>query len=300
MPVEFGLALPIGPKPGHPIESFLSDIDATLTVLGERLTTLWMTDHFFWDDEPTYEAWTTLTYLIARSDRTVGPMVLGQNYRNPALLAKMAATLASLSGGRFIMGIGAGWKEDEYHAYGYEYPSPRIRLEQLEDTLEILTRMWREPGPQTYHGQHYRIEHAYCEPKPPRIPIVVGGGGTTTMRLAARFADIWNIPDAPFERYHDRLRVLHQHCVELGRDPATLRKSWFGRVAVADTEAEALALGGGRWTPDNAFVGTPDQVVAEMQRFVAIGCDYFMIEILGAPNPAVLALVRDELLPRLV
>jgi alkanesulfonate monooxygenase SsuD/methylene tetrahydromethanopterin reductase-like flavin-dependent oxidoreductase (luciferase family) len=261
-----------------------------------------MTDHFFWDDDPTHEAWTVLAFAAARYPAyEVGPMVLGQSYRNPALLAKAAATLQWLSGGRLIMGIGAGWKEDEYHAYGYDFPRAGVRLEQLEDTLEIMTRMWRQPGKVTYHGTHYRVHDAWCEPKPqPPIPLVVGGGGFKTMRLAARFADMWNISDKPLPVYVDRLKTLRLHCDNLGREWGSLRKTWFGRIAVGRSEAEAVARGGGHWTRANAFVGTPAQVVEQMSAFVEAGCDYFMVEVLGLPDPGVFGMVTEDVLPHIV
>ena len=298
MPVEFGLALPFGPQPGHDAD-FFRPFDDSLPLLGPRFRSVWMTDHFFWNEAPTYEAWTVLAYAAARyPDHQFGPMVLGQSYRNPALTAKMAATLHALSGGRFMMGIGAGWKEDEYHGYGYDFPRAGIRLEQLEDTLEIMTRLWQQPGPITYHGTHYRVENAWCEPRPnPTIPIVVGGGGYKTMRLAARFADMWNVSDMPRIVYTERLKTLRQHCDDVGRDWNSLRKSWFGRVVVGRTEAEAEARGGNQWTRANAFVGTPDQVAEEMAAFVDMGCDYFMVEILGLPDPEVIGMVTDEILP---
>ncbi len=300
MPVDFGLALPAGPAKGNEAD-FFGPSDASLPLLGPRFRSVWMTDHFMWGDEPTHEAWTTLAYMVARyPNHEIGPMVLGQSYRNPALLAKMAATLQWLSGGRFIMGIGAGWKEDEYAAYGYDYPRAGIRLEQLEDTLEIMTRLWRQPGKVTYHGAHYRVDEAMCEPKPaPPIPIVVGGGGIKTMRLAARFADMWNVSDTPLIVYSERLKTLRQHCDDIGRDWASLRKSWFGRIVVGRTEAEAEARGGGRWTRANAFAGTPSQIVEQMSAFVALDCDYFMVEVLGLPDPDVIGMFTEEIMPHL-
>src|SRR5579859_3504093 len=134
MSIEFGLALPAGPAKGQ-IDAYLTDLDKGLPLLGDRFKSLWMTDHFVRGDQPTYEAWTVMAYLAARYPHyEIGPMVLGQSYRNPALLAKMAATLSALCQGRFIMGIGAGWKEDEYHAYNFEFPSAGTRIDQLEDT----------------------------------------------------------------------------------------------------------------------------------------------------------------------
>ena len=301
--VDFGLGLLHGPPKGQ-LDAWLQDLDATIPQLRGHFRSLWMTDHFMWEGAPTYEAWTVLSYIAARyPDFEVGPMVLGQSYRNPALLALMAATLQTLCGGRFIMGIGAGWKEDEYHAYDYAFPSARIRLQQLEETLIILKKMWEEPGPVTYDGAHYRVKDAYCEPKPePRIPILVGGGGYTTMKHAARYADIWNFPDCPLGPYVERLRILRRHLEAIDRDPATLRCSWFGRVAIGRTEAEAAARGLSRedkWTPDRAFVGTPESIAEQMSGFVEIGCDYFMVDIIGAPDPEVVGMVIEELIPKL-
>ena len=300
MTVDFGLSLPAGPQKGQ-VEKWMAELDAILPRLAGRFRSIWMTDHFQWDDNPVHECWTVLAYAAAHWPQfEIGPIVLGQSYRNPALLAKMAATLQTLSGGRFIMGIGAGWKEDEYHAYGYPYPSAGVRVAQLEEALEILTRMWTQPGEVTYRGKHYCVIDAYCEPKPePVPPILVGGGGKTTTLLAARFADMWNLPDAPYDHYCERMAVLDAHCEAIGRDPASLRRTWFGRLAVGRTEAAALKLGYGKWTRANAFVGTPAQVVDEMGRFVAARVDYFMVEVLGLPDPDVLGMVLEEVLPKL-
>ena len=297
--VDFGLVFPAGPQKNR-IQQWLTDLDTLLPGLEGHFKSVWMTDHFFWEDEPTYEAWTVLAYAAARWPQfDLGPMVLGQSYRNPALLAKMGATLQMLSNGRFIMAVGAGWKEDEYHAYGYPFPSPGVRVEQLEDTLEIITRMWTEPGQVSYQGKHYNVTNAYCEPKPDPMPtMIVGGGGKKTMMLAARFADWWNIPDAKFEIYQERAAILKDHCTTIGRDPESIRLTWFGRLAVASSQAEAEALSDGVWTPERALVGTPAQVVAQIQRFVDIGVDYFMVEVLGLSDPEIRNLVLEEVLPK--
>ena len=301
--VDFGFSLLHGPPPGDN-GRFLADLDATLPQLKGHFRSIWMTDHFQWEGQPTFEAWTVMSYLLARyPDFEVGPMVLGQSYRNPALLALMAATLQNLSGGRFIMGIGAGWKEDEYRSYGYPYPEPRLRVQQLEETLIIFKKMWEEPGQVSFQGEHYSLADAWCEPKPePVIPIVVGGGGYTTMKHAAKYADIWNYPDTPLDRYLERQGILRRHLEAIDRDPATLRCSWFGRVAIGQTETEAEARGLSRadeWTRDNAFVGTPQQIAEQMNAFVENGCDYFMIDIIGAPAPEPLGLFTEEVVPQL-
>jgi alkanesulfonate monooxygenase SsuD/methylene tetrahydromethanopterin reductase-like flavin-dependent oxidoreductase (luciferase family) len=298
MTIDFGLVFPAGPRQ-HQINQWLDDLDNSLPELKGHFKSLWMTDHFFWADNPTYEAWTVLAFAAARWPQfELGPIVLGQSYRNPALLAKMGATLQTLCRGRFIMGVGAGWKEDEYHANGYSFPRGGIRVEQLEDTLEIIKRMWTEPGPVTYQGKHYSITNAYCEPKPePVPPIIVGGGGRKTMMLAARYADWWSIPDANITDYKERVTILREHCATIGRDPASLRLTWFGRLAVSNSEAEAEGLSHGEWTRDNALVGTSAQVVEQLQRFIELGVDYFMVEVLGLSNPDIMRIVLEEVLP---
>jgi alkanesulfonate monooxygenase SsuD/methylene tetrahydromethanopterin reductase-like flavin-dependent oxidoreductase (luciferase family) len=315
MTLDFGLGLPIaGPPKGGPVSKWLDDLDAVLPKLAGHFKSLWITDHFQWLDDPTYEAWTALSFLAARFPPfDVGPMVLGQSYRNPALLAKMAATLQCLSGGRFIMGIGAGWKEDEYHAYNFPYPPVGVRMEQLIDTLEILKRLWREPGKVTFHGKHYHVVDAYCEPKPdPVPPIMIGGGGERTMRIAARYADWWNLSDAGLAKYTDRLSVLKAQCERVGRDLSTLRLTWFGRLSVGKTEAEAVERGRlgfsshdeafphgkGIYTRENALVGTVSQIVEQMQQLKALGIDYFMIEVLDLNKPGILETVVEEILPK--
>lgn len=289
MAVEFGLVLPAGPRKGA-LERYLGDLDASLAQVERLFTGLWMTDHFFWEDEPTYEAWTVLAYIAARYPRfLIGPIVLSQSYRNPALLAKMGATLQHLSGGRLVMAVGAGWKEDEYRAYDYPFPALPVRLQQLHDTLEILKRLWTQPGRVTVHGTHYRVDDAYCEPKPdPLPPIIVGGGGPTTLKLAAQYADWWNLYDANWATYSARLDALRAACADVGRDFDSLRLTWFGRVALGATLDDALALSAGKWTPDNSFTGTAAQVVDLMRPFVAAGVDHFIVEVLDYANPAVL------------
>jgi alkanesulfonate monooxygenase SsuD/methylene tetrahydromethanopterin reductase-like flavin-dependent oxidoreductase (luciferase family) len=313
MTIDFGFSLLGGSPPSGPTSKWLDDLDQVLPQLEGHYRSLWMTDHFFWETDPTYEAWTAMCYLLARFPKyEVGPMVLGQSYRNPALLAKMGATLQALSGGRFIMGIGAGWKEDEYRAYGYDYPSAGVRIEQLGDTLEIMKRLWTELGKVTFQGKHYQIENAYCEPKPdPVPPIVVGGGGRKTMMLAARYADWWNLSDVNASKYAEYLAILKQHCETIGRDPSTLRLTWFGRLAVGKTQAEAEALGrlpngmaygtllGQSYNTENAFVGTPQQIIEQMMALVELGVDYFMTDILGLPDPDILGLVVEEILPQI-
>src|SRR5436189_1158095 len=157
----------------------------------------WVSDHFFagpggTPDRTCLEAWTRLAALARDTTKIrLGVLVAAIQYRNPALQAKIAAGVDHISSGRLEFGVGAGWKEDEYRAYGYDFPSPGDRVEQLRDGLEITRRLWQDDRA-TYHGKHYRIDDAVCAPKPtqrPRPPIWIGGAGPRVMRLAARYAD---------------------------------------------------------------------------------------------------------------
>jgi len=298
MTIEFGLA-PLPGPPADDLKGWLDDLETVLPTLEGHFRSLWLTDHFFSEGQPIYEAWTTMAFLAGRFPAfEVGSMVLSQSYRNPALLALMCGTLQSLSAGRLILGLGAGWKEDEYRAYNYDYPSPGKRIEQLEEAVEIVKMMWSEPGPLHYQGKHHQIANAIAEPRPEPVPrLVIGGGGAKTIGVAARHADWWNISDAGFERYRALMDVVDEACAAAERDPASLRRTWFGRLAVGETEEEAARLGGERWTRENAFVGTVEQVVESMKSFVDIGADYFMLEVQGLPDPAVVDRVIGEVLP---
>ena len=194
---------------------------------------LWAFDHFHTVPEPTdeltFESFTFLTSLAARTERVrLGHIVLSNGFRNPALVAKMASTLDVISDGRFEMGIGAGWKKDEWEAYGYGFPATKLRLDALEDSLGVLRAMLGH-GRATYEGTHARVRGAINLPKglqQPRVPIMVGGNGPErTWRMAARYADELNLDNMSVEDLETNLPVIHDRCNEIGRDPATLRIS---------------------------------------------------------------------------
>jgi F420-dependent oxidoreductase-like protein len=200
----------------------------------------WVFDHFTTVPEPTdeitFESFSTLAAVAMVTERVrIGHMVVCTGFRNPALTAKLSSTLDVISKGRFELGIGAGWKEDEWIAYGYGFPPTAERLDQLRDHLEVISRMLM-PGRATYEGEHATVRGAINEPKgiqQPRIPIVVGGNGkNVTMRLAARFADELNLVFRPIDEVVELMAIARQRCEEIDRDPATLRLSLY----VADTE----------------------------------------------------------------
>jgi F420-dependent oxidoreductase-like protein len=194
---------------------------------------IWLFDHFHTVPEPTdeitFESFTSLTALATLTKRVrIGHIVACAWYRNPALLAKMISTMDVLSGGRMELGLGAGWKEDEWRAYGYGYPETRVRLEGLHDALEIVGRMMG-PGHATYTGKHFSVRDAINVPKPlqkPHVPIMVGGNGpNVTWRLAAKYANELNLDGMSPSEVRDALPVIRRRCEEIDRDPETLRVS---------------------------------------------------------------------------
>ena len=214
-------------------------------------TRLWVSDHLFNDaDAETtdcLEAWSLLAALAVKTEGIrIGAMVTCQSYRNPALLAKIAADVDVMSGGRLEFGVGAGWKEIEYRAYGYPFPDGPTRVTQLIETLEICTRMWREKRA-TFHGKHYRIDDALCSPKPTQkpLPIWIGGSKPRVMRAAARYASAFNFnlgTSAQTETLKSAMFQMDEICRGAQRDPSTLLRSSFLMSTVGSTSARSEAL----------------------------------------------------------
>jgi alkanesulfonate monooxygenase SsuD/methylene tetrahydromethanopterin reductase-like flavin-dependent oxidoreductase (luciferase family) len=307
--IKFGLRMPDFPLDGSRGRAFTDQMINFLEPLQGKLDSAWVADHFvpwatFQDPfSDTPECWTSLVYLAGRlPGLDFGTIVACQSYRNPALLAKMAATLQTFSGGRFILGIGAGWKKDEYLAYGYEFPSRLDRLYQLDEAVQIIRKLWREPKA-TYHGQYYHVEDAICQPKPdPLPPLMVGGGGKKiTLRIAAQYADWWNVPGCSAETYQELLEVLRGHCQKVGRDYDQIVKTWCSDcVAIAPTHEAAVKLaesspfyGGGQ-----AIVGDPDEVAAQLQPFVDLGVQHFILRFIDFPSSAGAQLFASQVMPR--
>ncbi len=211
---------------------------------------IWLFDHFTTvprpTNEPTFESFTVLSALAALTERVrLGHIVICNGFRNPALTAKMISTMDVISGGRMELGIGAGWKRDEWLAYGYGFPETRERLAGLGDALEVITRMLA-PGREaraTFEGEHASVRGAINQPKPiqqPRVPIMVGGNGpNVTWRLAAKYADELNVDGLSPDELIAELPIVRSRCEEIGRDPASLPVSvhmWWGNAAPAGQE----------------------------------------------------------------
>ena len=192
---------------------------------------IWNYDHFYGLTDPaliTYEGWTSLAAMAAlTSNARVGCLVSSVTYRNPAMLAKMAVTVDHISGGRLEFGIGAGWHENEHHAYGFDFPSPGDRVAMLDEALTVIKRLWTEDSV-THQGRFFTLHEAMGNPKPlqdPYPPIMIGGSKPKMLRVIARHADEWNVPGYDPAVWANTSAELDTACAEVGRDPAAIRRS---------------------------------------------------------------------------
>jgi len=269
-----------------------------LESLPDAFSTVWMSDHFQFGATSTAEGWTALTYLAALHPRfRVGHLVLGQSYRNPALLAKMAATLQDLTGGRYILGLGAGWHEEEYRAYGYEYPSGGIRVKQLAEAIAVIRAMWTQ-SPATYQGEWYRVDGAYCEPRPdPPIPIMVGTNGPKALRVVAEHADWWTW-DGPWETvYRHPYEILKKHCEEIGRPFEEITLTCGLTVSLPDDASAFEPRYEHSFYPGQVFdvIGpTPADAIREIERLVDVGVSHFQV---GVDDMRTLSRFIEEVVP---
>jgi F420-dependent oxidoreductase-like protein len=243
---------------------------------------VWVEDHFMPNGErsnvPRLEAWSTIAGLAACLHRArIGVLVTGNTYRHPAVLAKMAATVDQISEGRLVLGIGAGWQENEHEAYGIDLPEVPERLARLEEACQVI-RLLLSQERSNFQGRFYRLVDAPCEPKPVQqpLPLLVGGSGEkVTMRIAARYADEWNcwgLPDAIARR----IEILGRHCSDLGREPASIKRSAQALVFMSD-DADQLELWRSETSASARIVGTCSQVADVMSRYVEIGLDEFIV-----------------------
>ena len=193
----------------------------------------WVMDHFATlgprDDGPIFETWTMLAAMAQLTTHTrIGCAVVGNTYRHPAVLAKMAVTVDHLSDGRLEFGLGAGWAENEHEMLGLEFGSRNDRADRLEESVQVIRALWTQPRT-TFEGQHYRLHEAVAEPKPvqqPYPPIWIGGSGPKrTLRITAQYADVWNAAGGSPEEVAASSAILDQHCADVGRDPGQIRRS---------------------------------------------------------------------------
>ena len=264
---------------------------------------LWFPDHVQYGSHKVAEGWSLLAFALARyPDKVCGHQVLCNSFRNPAHLAKMAATTQALSGGRVVLGIGAGWNEEEYLAYGWPFPPARVRMAQLAEAIEVIKAMWTE-FPANYQGQYYQIANAYCEPRPdPRPPIMVGGAGEKyLLRVVAQHADWWNYIFIDRATYAHKQEVLKNHCRAVGRDYDEIKQVIATGVLIAETEAEVRRL---KERPDirpidDGLAGTPAQIAEKLLSGIEQGADRIVVNFADVPRLEGTYLFAATVLPHL-
>ena len=260
-----------------------------------------VTDHFLPNTKDRegamLESWSTLSALAALVPRMrVGTIVLGNTYRHPAVVAKMAAQVDIISGGRLILGLGAGWQQNEHEAYGIPFYTMKERLERLDEACEVMRGLWTNKRT-TWKGRHYELSDAPLDPKPVQSPhpeLMIGGGGErVTLRIVAKHADHWNVWGGP-KVLTRKGAILNEHCAAVGRDPKTITRSVNMALQITDKKADVEQLADtiakrmGRHADDardTCLAGTPEQIRERLQELRAAGCDVVFVPSLFRPLP---------------
>lgn len=269
---------------------------------------LWFSDHFLppypgagLESEAALESWSMLTATAAVTERLrLGILVTGNTYRNPALLAKMAATVDQISNGRLILGIGAAWFQREHEAFGWEFPSVKERCDRLEEAVELIKMLFIADGPINYDGQYYKLKDAYFSPpctQKPHLPIMIGGNGEKrTLRTLARFGDITNIdinlPGSP-ELFRHKLEVIERHCKDFGRDPSEIKKTMVIplRIEKDEKKAEQLRKRHGNWY----LFGTVPFIIDRIQQYIDAGAEEIIFSGIHS-KPELFEQIQEEII----
>ena len=309
--------------PATPIPTFsvfLPQVATSYSMLKEKAALienlgfdgLWLIDHM-WQGGPDvdcFEGWTALSALAEATERLrLGLLVTCNSFRHPALLAKMAATADHISGGRLELGMGAGWMEEEHRAYGWDFPEVGVRLGQLEESLEIITGLFKNERT-TLGGSHYRLLDAPFSPKPLQdpLPITIGGAGKKVLlSLVARFASRWNCPMPDAHRMAELIEALDRHCTDNGRDRREISISEQTAVVVGRDRGEVAAkhelaktmIGGFVDLATMAVIGTPEEVARGLEAKTNVGVDDFAILFGDFAMEDTLEVFASEVIPAL-
>jgi alkanesulfonate monooxygenase SsuD/methylene tetrahydromethanopterin reductase-like flavin-dependent oxidoreductase (luciferase family) len=300
--LQFGYNPPTGDRLLEQVNpsTFTKDLQGVLDVASQSFSSLWISDHHMTGDRFRLECWSVLMWVAARyPGPLLGTCVMGNSYRHPPFLAKMVASLQYLSSGRFIFGYGAGWSEEEYHAYGYEYPSARVRIAQLDEAVRVIKALWTQV-PATYEGTYYSVKDAYCEPRPDPIPplMLAGDGEKYMLRVVAEHADWWLSYARRPEVQARKLAVLAEHCRSFGRDPSEIKKAAPLTVFLDKDRAAARNRAGQRLEGENpAFAGDAAEFRDHLEQIQALGFDMVQLSFAGFPETDDLKLFADKVLP---
>ncbi len=318
MTLEFGLLVPQGWRMDlvgipDPVEAYetMTRVAQEADALG--YDSIWLFDHFHTVPTPTqevtFECWTSTAALARDTKRVrIGQMVTCNGYRNPALLAKMASTVDVLSHGRLDFGIGAGWYEQEFRAYGYDFPDGPTRLRQLRDAVQIILKMWTEDEA-IFEGKYYQVHGAINQPKgvqKPHIPLLIGGGGErVTLKLVAQYADACNIGHLDNAGLEHKFAVIKKHCEEVGRDYNTIKRTVMFNCAIAETDEAAMAktapfarnIPSGR-IHEQALVGSPATIRQRLAEIEQAGAQEIIVYMPDAKDLESIRMFAHECMQR--
>ena len=243
---------------------------------------IWYADHFMPNAEdtsgPYAESWTTISALGALVPRIrIGTLVIGNTYRHPAVLAKMAATLDHITDGRVVLGIGSGWQENEHQQYGIPFYTVAERLGRLEEACQVIQSLFTQEKT-TFAGKYYQLDAASLEPKPVQqpLPLLIGGGGEkVTLKITAQYANEWNVW-GDVSKLRDKMAILDRHCETVGRDPADIKRTAVALLFMSDDEAYLEKMRAAR-IEQATIIGTPQEVREIVEQYAAIGVDELIV-----------------------
>jgi F420-dependent oxidoreductase-like protein len=318
MALKFGLVVPQGWRMDlthipDPVEAY--ETMTRVAQLAEELgfDSIWLYDHFHTVPQPTqevtFESWTSTAALARDTKRVrIGQIVTCNGYRNPALLAKMASTVDVLSHGRLDLGIGSGWYEHEYRAYGYDYPDAPTRLRYLREAVQVILQMWTTEEA-VFEGKYYQVRGAINQPKgvqKPHIPLLIAGGGEkVTLKLVAQYGNACNVGHLDNESLVNKFKILKQHCEQVERDYNEIRRTVLFNCAIAETDAEAMKkaevfrrnIPSGRMR-EQGLVGTPEAIRTRLQEIEQAGAQEVIIYLPDAADLESVRLLASACLPK--
>lgn len=308
-----------------------------ITLESERLgfDSIWLHDHLFFNSQKSYpECLTLLSALSAKTTKIrLGTLLLNVSYRQPSLLAKMAATLDVISNGRLEFGIGAGWRKEEYIAYGFPFPSAAVRIQQLDEALSIIKKLWTEEKA-NFNGKYFSINNAICNPKPiqdPHPPIWVGGTGKLLLNIVAKHANGCNFrgPKLSPDEYNKKLNFLRRICANTGRNFDDMHKSFLTKVFAGENKKQVInqikrqrpsirdlmssktitqairqpkkaatfLTSRLHSTPQSIISGTPEECIEKIREYIDVGVNYFMLTFPYLENFKSLEVFAEKVLP---
>jgi alkanesulfonate monooxygenase SsuD/methylene tetrahydromethanopterin reductase-like flavin-dependent oxidoreductase (luciferase family) len=300
--VHFGYNTPAGERGVERVNpaTFVRDLHKVCDVASRCFDTFWVPDHLMRGQSFRLECWTQLTWLAARyQSQMVGTVVMANAFRHAPLLAKMAASLQEFSKGRLILGVGAGWLREEFEAYGYSFPSTKVRIAQMVEAIAAIRALWTQ-APADFEGESVRVRQAYGYPQPkPTPPIMIGGDGETyLLRAVAEFADWWLAIARDLPSTRRKVDVLRSHCGAIGRNPDDILKVYPLTVYLAHSRsaAERRASEAPQST-EVPFVGDDHDLREYLSELIEIGFSHFALAFGDFPGTGDIELFHDKVLP---